>query len=35
MQIGVIAGTLPHCVVESKDNDLSAIAGITIENWAS
>ncbi len=35
MQIGAIARTLPNCVVVSKDTDLSAIAGITVENWAS
>jgi predicted nucleic acid-binding protein len=35
MQIGAIARTLPHCIVVSKDTDLSAIAGIMIENWAS
>lgn len=35
MQIGAIARTLPHCVVVSKDSDLSAIPGLTIENWAS
>jgi tRNA(fMet)-specific endonuclease VapC len=34
MQIGAIARTLPNCVVVSKDSDLSAIAGITVENWA-
>ena len=34
-QIGAIARTLPHCVVVSKDSDLSAIPGLTIENWAS
>ena len=35
MQIGAIARTLPHCVVVSKDADLSAIAGISVENWTS
>jgi tRNA(fMet)-specific endonuclease VapC len=35
MQIGAIARTLPNCVVVSKDSDLSAIPGITVENWAS
>ncbi|HQU42766.1 MAG: PIN domain-containing protein [Planctomycetia bacterium 21-64-5] len=35
MQIGAIARTLPHCVVVSKDSDLSAIPGIIVENWAS
>ena len=35
MQIGAIARTLPNCVVVSKDGDLSAISGITVENWAT
>ena len=35
MQIGAIARTLPNCVVVSKDSDFQAIAGITVENWAS
>lgn len=35
MQIGAIARTLPNCVVVSKDADLAAIPGITVENWAS
>lgn len=35
MQIGAIARTLPHCTVVSKDADLLAIPGITVENWAS
>jgi tRNA(fMet)-specific endonuclease VapC len=34
MQIGAIARTLPNCVVVSKDADLAAISGITVENWA-
>jgi tRNA(fMet)-specific endonuclease VapC len=34
IQIGAIARTLPNCVVVSKDADLSAIAGITVENWS-
>ena len=34
MQIGAIARTLRNCVVVSKDSDLSAISGITAENWA-
>ncbi len=34
IQIGAIARTLPHCIVVTKDSDLSAISGITIENWA-
>jgi tRNA(fMet)-specific endonuclease VapC len=35
MQIGAIARTLPNAIVVSKDADLSAIAGIRVENWAS
>jgi len=35
MQIGAIARTLPHCTVVSKDADLLAIPGLTVENWAS
>lgn len=35
MQIGAIARTLPNCVVVTKDSDLSAIPGITVENWAA
>lgn len=34
MQIGAIARTLPNCIVVSKDSDLTAIPGITVENWA-
>jgi tRNA(fMet)-specific endonuclease VapC len=32
---GAIARTLPHCVIVSKDSDLTAIPGATVENWAS
>lgn len=35
IQIGAIARTLPHCVIVSKDSDLLAISGVTVENWAS
>ena len=34
MQIGAIARLLPNCVVVTKDSDLSAIVGLTVENWA-
>jgi tRNA(fMet)-specific endonuclease VapC len=34
IQIGAVARTLANCIVVSKDNDLSAIPGIVIENWA-
>jgi tRNA(fMet)-specific endonuclease VapC len=35
IQIGAIARTLPYCVIVSKDSDLLAIPGATVENWAS
>jgi tRNA(fMet)-specific endonuclease VapC len=35
IQIGALARTLPHCVIVSKDSDLTAIPGATVENWAS
>ena len=35
IQIGAIARTLPHCTVVSKDSDLLAIPGLTVENWAN
>jgi tRNA(fMet)-specific endonuclease VapC len=35
MQVGAIARTLPNCIVVSKDIDLTAISGITVENWLS
>jgi tRNA(fMet)-specific endonuclease VapC len=35
MQIGAIARTLPNCIIVSKDADLRAISGVTVENWAS
>jgi tRNA(fMet)-specific endonuclease VapC len=35
MQIAAIARTLPNCIVVSKDSDLSAVSGITVENWAA
>lgn len=34
MQIGAIARTLPNCVVVTKDSDVAAIQGISVENWA-
>ncbi len=34
LQIGAIARTLRNCIVVSKDADLSAIPGTTVENWA-
>lgn len=35
MQVGAVARTLRNCIVVSKDADLSAISGITVENWTS
>jgi tRNA(fMet)-specific endonuclease VapC len=35
MQIGAIARTLPNCVVVSKDSDILAIPGLTVENWVA
>jgi tRNA(fMet)-specific endonuclease VapC len=35
MQIGAIARTLPNCVVITKDADLSAIPGLTLEDWSA
>ena len=35
MQIGAVARTLPNCVIVSKDADLLAISGVTVENWAA
>ena len=35
IQIAAIARTLPNCVVVSKDSDLSAVPGLSVENWAS
>lgn len=32
IQIGAVARTLPHCIVVSKDTDLAAIPGLTVEN---
>lgn len=34
MQIGAIARTLGNCTVVSKDSDLRAIQGISVEDWA-
>ena len=35
MQIGAIARTLPNCVIGSKDSDMRAIPGATVESWIS
>jgi tRNA(fMet)-specific endonuclease VapC len=34
-QIDIQIGAIANCIVVSKDGDLSAISGITVENWAS
>jgi tRNA(fMet)-specific endonuclease VapC len=34
IQIAAIARTLPNCIVVSKDADVLAISGVTVENWA-
>jgi tRNA(fMet)-specific endonuclease VapC len=33
--IGAIARTLGNCTVVSMDSDMSAIPGLTVENWAA
>jgi tRNA(fMet)-specific endonuclease VapC len=35
VQIAAIARTLGRCVVVSKDSDLAAVPGLTVENWAT
>src|SRR5262249_18693519 len=35
IQIAAIARTLGNCTVVSGDSDLSALPGLTVENWAS
>ena len=35
IQIAAIALTLRNCTVVTRDKDLSAISGLTIENWAT
>jgi tRNA(fMet)-specific endonuclease VapC len=35
MMLAAIARTLGHCVVVSGDSDLTAVPGLTVENWAS
>jgi tRNA(fMet)-specific endonuclease VapC len=34
MQIAAIALTLGNCTVVSTDSDLTAVSGLTVENWA-
>jgi tRNA(fMet)-specific endonuclease VapC len=35
IQIAAIALTLGNCTVVSTDADLSAVPGLTVENWAT
>ena len=35
MMIAAIALTLGNCTVVTTDGDLSAVPGLTVENWAS
>ncbi len=35
IQIAAIALTMGNTVVVSSDSDLSAVPGLTVENWAS
>ncbi len=35
IQIAAIALTLGNCTVVSADSDLSAVPGLTVENWAT
>jgi tRNA(fMet)-specific endonuclease VapC len=35
IMIAAIAFTLGNCTVVTKDNDLSAVPGLAVENWAS
>ena len=34
LQIAAIALTLGDCVVVSKDSDLRAVPGLTVEDWS-
>lgn len=35
LMVAAIALTLPDCTVVSSDKDLSAVPGLSLENWAS
>jgi tRNA(fMet)-specific endonuclease VapC len=35
IQIAAIALTLGNCTVVSSDSDLTAVPGLTVENWAT
>jgi tRNA(fMet)-specific endonuclease VapC len=34
MMIAAIALSLGNCTVVSSDNDLTAVSGLVVENWA-
>ena len=34
IQLAAIAFALGNCAVVTKDGDLSAVAGLQVENWA-
>ena len=34
IQIAAIARTLRNCTVVTTESDLSAVPGLTVENWA-
>ncbi len=35
LQIAAIALCLGNCTVVSKDSDLAAVPGLSVENWAT
>jgi tRNA(fMet)-specific endonuclease VapC len=35
IQVAAIALSLANCTVVSMDSDLTAISGLTVENWAA
>jgi tRNA(fMet)-specific endonuclease VapC len=35
MMVAAVARTIGNCIVVSGDSDLSAVPGLTVENWAS
>lgn len=35
IMIAAIAFSVGNCIVVSRDNDLSAVPGLTVVNWAS
>ena len=34
IMIAAVAMTIPHCTVVTRDTDLSAVPGLSVENWA-